>query len=452
MQLPRISSIRNGMTLVAVGFLVSLAAPYDSEAQVIAARRMSMGGVVISHGGEGIAQNVAYRAVPSENQPTSLPLPLGLVQYAINPPTFNPNNPDFNALELANDLLNPPWHIQIYEPSTPSSDVLVEVSRNSLVIDLDDIQRAIPSENLEHGGVLRFPGLMFGVGPVFGGVTSFSHVSHTLNLAPELHGALTEAEPFLPGRSYDASDAGVAQALMAVVGGAAFPIISPPAGDPYESSELALYGGVRLKYLRGIGYLDATNNIAFTTNDTLFGANPVDVDYEGVAHYTGSDDFFSGSGFGLDLGGVLFYKRVEFGFGINDLVHQVTWTVDVDTFRFNPTINDIEVIPGPEDIKRDGQFPVTWYLTSAVRPGAWTVAGTLAKNVGSVTVHAGVERWLGRVALRGGTTLDNRQLLQFSVGSGLRFAGVGFDLGLATHSRTITEERGLEMGVSFVLY
>jgi hypothetical protein len=440
------------LVAAAVYLLAVQMLPTDATAQVVGARRMSMGGVVLSNGSEREAQNVSYRAVPRGGQPTSLPIPLGIVQYAINPPVFNPNNPSFNALELANDLLNPPWHLQLYEPSAPSSDILIEISQNSLVVDLDDLKRAFPSESMENGGVLRFPGLFAGVGPAFIGVSSYSQVGHTLSLDPGLHATLAEAEPLVSGTRYEAADAAIAQAFVALTGGVALPLVALPGEDPYASDAVGLYAGARLKYLRGIGYLDARNVVGFSTRDTLFGDDPVDVDLKGVARYTGGDDIFSGSGFGLDLGAVLFARRFEVGVGVNDLVHEVTWTGDIDTIRLNRATNDIETVAVAEDVDFEGSFPITWNVSLAYRPSRWVFAATLMKNVGDPSVHLGAERWLGRWALRAGGSLDNRQLPQFAGGTGVRLGAVGIDMGLSTHSRTITGERGLEMAFSLALY
>jgi hypothetical protein len=432
--------------------LAALFIPTEATAQVVAARRMSMGGVILSNGSEREAQNVAYRAVPRGGNPTTLPIPLGIVQYAINPPVFNPNNPDFNALQLANDLLNPPWHLQLYEPSTPSSDVLIEISRGSLIIDLEDLKRVVPEESMEHGGVLRFPGIYAGIGPAFFGVTSYSQVGHTLALDSQLSAALAEAEPFVTDTRYETASSGVAQALVAFAGGVAMPVVAIQGDDPYTSDGVGLYAGARVKYLRGIGYLEAEHLAGFTTRDTLFGADPVDVDLEGVVRYTGGDDIFSGSGYGLDLGAVLFVRRFEFGIGINDLVHEVTWRGDVDTIRFNPITNDLDTVPGPENIRFDGSFPITWNASAAFRPGPWLLAASLVKTVGDPSLHLGAERRFGWWALRGGGFMDNRQLPQASAGAGVRLGVVGVDMGLATHSRTLTGERGVEMAISLVLF
>lgn len=452
MRFPFTRPVHTVVTGAALLLLATTLTPTDAVSQVVGARRMSMGGVVLSGGGEREAQNVAYRAVPRDGQPTSLPIPLGIVQYAINPPVFNPNNPDFNALELANDLLNPPWHLQIYEPSAPSSDVLIEISRNSLVVNLEDVKRAFPEESMDNGGVLRFPGLFLGMGPVFVGLSSYSQVGHTLTLDPGLHAALAEAEPFVTDTRYQAVDAGVAQAFVAFTGGVAVPVVAVQGENPYDSDGVGLYAGARVKYLRGIGYLEAENVAGFTTRDTLFGGDPVDVDFEGVARYTSGDNIFSGSGYGLDLGGVLLVRRFEFGFGVNDLVHEVTWTGDIDTIRFNAATNDLETIPGPENVKFDGNFPITWNASLAYRPGRWVLAATLLKNVGDATLHLGAERWFGRWALRGGGYLDSQQNPQYAGGAGVRMGAVGVDMGLQTHSRTITGERGVEMAFSLALY
>ena len=168
---------------------------------------------------------------------------------------------------------------------------------------------------------------------------------------------------------------------------------------------------------------------------------------------TGGDDLFHGRGFGMDFGAVAFVRGFEIGLGVNDLVHAVTWRVDIDTLRIDTNTNDVESIPGPRNVDIDGTFPVSWNLSLAYRglPG-WTLAGTLLRTVGDPEVHLGAEKWLGSVALRGGAFLDTSRRTQGTAGAGFRFGSLGLDVGFSTHSRSLTEERGLEMGLSLALY
>jgi hypothetical protein len=414
---------------------------------------MGMGGVILSHGGEGAAQNVAYRAVPKADQPSHVPLPLGLFQFALNPPVFDTSDPDFNAFELADALLNPPWHIQLYEPAAPSGDVFLSIARDTLVVEMEELKRLFPEETMTVGGSLRFPGLDLGLGPAFAGVTSITEVTSDLTLDPALHAALTEGAPVVGGTRYEAEQDGRAQAFGVVFAGAALPVVAPVPESPYDPEAVALYGGARLKYLFGVGYADAQHALGLTTRDTLFGADPLNADLEGVVRGTGSDDLFHGNGFGADVGAVLFVHGFEIGLGVNDVVHAMRWRVDVDTVRVDPVSNDITTTPGPRNVYIDGTFPVSWNLAFAYRGiPSWTLAATVLRTVGDPEVHLGAEKWIGPWALRGGTFLDTAQQLQGTAGAGIRFGGVGVDLGLATHSRSLTEERGLEMGLSLSLY
>ena len=92
--------------------------------------------------------------------------------------------------------------------------------------------------------------------------------------------------------------------------------------------------------------------------------------------------------------------------------------------------------------RRPAQALRARWVTYRGLPG-WTLAGTLLRTVGDPEVHVGAEKWLGLVALRGGAFLDTSRRAQGTAGAGFRFGNLGLDLGLSTHSRSLTEERGL---------
>src|SRR5438132_1476977 len=82
-----------------------LGAPLAAHAQTLDPRRLAMGGVITSDRA-GSNANVAYGAVPhGEAGRHWIPIPLGLVQFAANHPSFDPHDSTFNAFDIANLLL-----------------------------------------------------------------------------------------------------------------------------------------------------------------------------------------------------------------------------------------------------------------------------------------------------------------------------------------------------------
>src|SRR2546428_10737221 len=80
-----------------------------AHAQTLNARRLGMGGVVTSDNGDPSGSNIAFRAVPKAaiGGTGSIPLPLGLIQYLADHPTFDSKDSTFNIYEVANVILNP---------------------------------------------------------------------------------------------------------------------------------------------------------------------------------------------------------------------------------------------------------------------------------------------------------------------------------------------------------
>ena len=117
---------RDGLFVRATMALVAILLASDTHAQFASARRMAMGGVNLLHGGPGgDAVNVAYRAVPPEprDRARSWSLPIGLIPVLQDPPSLDPDDSTFNAFELANLALHPPWNLALRKPEAPVGDV-----------------------------------------------------------------------------------------------------------------------------------------------------------------------------------------------------------------------------------------------------------------------------------------------------------------------------------------
>jgi hypothetical protein len=442
------------------GLVAAACAAGDASAQTDA-RRLGMGGILVSEVSGSSTQNVAYRAVPRANAAghgyRSIPLPLGLIQVLADPPETDTDDPDFNAFELANLIGRTPWTLQLVQSEELSSDVIIDVAQNSLAVDLGELQRLFPKESIRYGMTLQSPALEIGMKNVFVGVRPQVEARNSIDLGESLQQALGEGAAFLPNTSYGATDEAQGQAAIAFSGGVALPLVpavGAPDGDPRRGG-VALYAGARMKYLSGVALWRADAVGAFATGDTIFGSStPIEASYVADLRDTPDAEFGSGTGVGADLGVALFVNRLEIGLGVNDVGSTITWDETRLRRSSYDSASDVEQTATLETgAEYKSKFPVTGTLNVTFRSGPLLVGGTLDRTANERWIpRAGVESWMGPVPLRGGVYLDTYKLLQFTAGSGVRLGPIGLDVALATNSRGITASRGLEMAASLALY
>jgi hypothetical protein len=441
--------------------LLALVLAGPARAQVPEARRLGMGGVLLSEVTQSSTQNVAYRAVPTAGKGlagyTSIPLPLGIVQVLADPPELDSSNPNFNVFQIARLISVTPYTLQLVEPEELASDIVVNVGLNNLTVDLGALQDLFPDRDLRFGTTFATPNLEFGTRNVFVGIRPQGEARNTARLDPTLQAALGEGAPFAPNTAYGFGDEARAQAAISVSIGGALPLLSPkdaPEGDPRKGG-VALYAGARAKYLRGIALWQARARAAFATGDTIFGAStPMTVDYAADVRQTPDPGFDAGQGVAADAGVVVFVDKFEIGLGVNDIGATITWDrTNLDHYDYDEATNSNVRTPVERNATFRSQFPVTGSLSVAYRTNGMIFAGTLDRTANELWLpRAGAEVWLGPVPLRGGLYLDSYQLLQFTTGSGFRLGKYGLDLALATHSRGLTTTRGLELAASLGIY
>jgi hypothetical protein len=446
-----------GALVAAAGVLVPA---LPALAQGVDARRLGMGGILVSEVGGAATQNVAYRAVP---RPTggpgyrSIPLPLGLIQVLADPPETDPDDPDFNVFEVANLIGRTPWTLQLIEPEELSSDVIVDVAQNSLAVDLGTLQALFPKESIRYGVAWATPNIEIGVRHVFVGIRPQVEGRNSLDLDEPLQRALGEGEPFRPNTTYGARDEAQGQAAIALTGGVAVPLVpavGAPDGDPRRGG-FALYAGARAKYLSGVALWRGDAVGSFATGDTIFGSTtPVTAAYVADLRRTTEAGIGAGQGVGADLGVALFVDRLEVGVGVNDVGSTIRWDETDLTRSTYDSGSDLEQTVEVETAAEyTSRFPVTGTLNLAWRTGNLLLGGTLDRTANQRWIpRAGFEAWSGPIPLRGGVYLDTYKQLQFTAGSGLRLGPVGVDLALATNSRGLTTRRGLELAASLALY
>jgi hypothetical protein len=440
---------------------LSLGLGTAAEAQSLDARRLGMGGVLTSDVGDHSGSNIAFRAVPKGTGGSgSIPLPLGLIQYLNDHPTYDSKDSTFNIFSIANVFLNPPLTIQIVKPDEVSGDISVFVAQDSLRVDLADVQRVIPEHSLKQEGVYHLMGIGKSFGRAFVQVGPLVHLKNELILSDELREALRDAVPFTGNTRYGLTDDGRAQAAVSFQAGYAFRMLhrasdgEKDSNDPRRNGTTALYVGAAPKYLLGLAYGDAHSNGGVTTGDTLFASsNPVTLDEVTDTRYAVvGGEGGTGTGFGSDVGAVFYVKNFELGVGVNDLGSQIKWSTTVRRHIYDNTTNEFTTTVVARDEEFTSRFPVTTTFNAAKRIGRTTIAADIVTGDLRTSMHAGAEFWFGMWALRGGLMRDQNQMAQFAGGTGYRFGKIGLDVAIATNSRNIERERGAELSASLSLY
>jgi hypothetical protein len=408
-----------------------------------------MGGVVLPSGGSASAANVAYRAVPgAPGGSSSLSVPIGLIAIAKNPPVLNPDDPEFNIYELANTLYNPPWNLQLVSPDPPSNDIVLEVGRNHLSIQLGDVGRYFPADHSKLGTIAQTPPLGFGFRGFFTGASAIVQFQNDLMLNQPLHAALAEGAPFLPNTQYAIFDDADGQAAAVLQLGWAGALRKTE--NPRGPGGFGLYTGLRAKALRGLVYGDAENVVSFNTNDTLFSTQPIDIGYNGTIRK--ADPSGGGWGHGLDVGAVMIAGGFELGLGVNDVVSKLDWKVEESITYRDSVQGDIVKQIVRTDAPFTSSFPQTVTANTAFHLGNALIAADVVRTMDNTLAHAGMEMWFGPLAVRGGTSVDANKDLQYAGGLGVRLGRLGVDTGVTTHNRNLTRERAVELGLGLSLY
>jgi len=449
-----------GAALAALGLAAT-----GATAQTLDARRLGMGAVVTSEMGSASSANIAFRAVPKGRGHRSIPLPLGLIQLASDPPEFDSSSPDFNVFAIADLVMNPPLTLSLSRPDPVSSDVKVYVAQDSLSIDLEDLRRIVPESSLRNGGVTHLPGIGIGFRKAFAQLSPIVHVENRLDLEDPLRAVLRDAAPFTTNTRYGLADVGVAQAALAFQAGFAFRalhVTAPGVGeeedegdeDPRRNGATSLYVGAAPKYLLGIAYGDVRGLGGATTGDTLLGSgDPVALDVAGrTRHAVMGGDGGSGHGAGADVGAVLYWRNLEIGIGINDVSSQIDWNVTERTHVYDDSLNQFVSTRTAADRAFTSRIPATTTINVARHFGETTVAASVVDGPLSTSLHLGAEMWFGMLAARAGTYRDTNKAWQVTGGGGVRFGKLGLDLAVASHQRYIEEKRAVEMAASLTLY
>lgn len=449
-----------------------------ASAQIYDARSMGMGGVELPRSrGEGARVNPAYRAVPPQqvDHGRSFPLPIGLLGLIGDLPSFDVEDEDFDLIALADFVWNFPWALQLGGPSTAQSDILLDVSRDAVRIDLGEARNRVPREGFSAGGYRTLFDLGYDLalgeryGHVYVGFLQGWAVDEIdVDLDDALVGVLRDAQPVVGGRAYALQAAGRAQTGLAstVVYAREIPLGASDRardGDDWldaywqESSRRPrLWAGIGLRRYVGLATIGLDGDIALTGQDPLLaddGNFDLDSDTE-VVRATPRGLTGLGTGWALDFGAVLRWRAFELGAGVADLFADLHWDHGrIDRIVYDELRDDFVQERLAGDRRITTTIPRSWRLDARWRADARSLLATdLSGGPGGTSWHLGGERWVrDDLALRAGIERDRRSQWQAGLGVGYRLGAVGFDLGLRTHSRNVRGDRMAELGLALVL-
>ena len=437
-----------------MALVVGCATAAGAQGWVTDARRIGLGGLGLDQGSLR-RYNAAYRAVPGRagqrgRPKLTIPIPLGLIQFfhdhpisnIKNDPAFNHDSAGFNPVVLLNTFLNPPLFLEVKKAPTPTNDVVFGIGKDSLRVNLGLTAQLVPQDQFGIGGSSRplDPGLS--IKGVRIGVMGWVHDEVGFQLGDKLLGFLRDSMPADTNTRYNILGDAVLEAGFA-------PTVAY-AGRLAGDSTTGLYVGGAVHYYVGLAYARVNGDGGFTTGDSIFGGpTPVKPDARALTQYSKFGNSF-GHGVGGDVGIAVVTGPIELGVGVNDIGATITWPdtrVDSALYRDSsfskPVANHIET---------QTKLPVSYLVNLAYTVGKTTLGADVLNSGRGTTVHVGGEQRVGVIVLRGGVARDQRKRMEFGWGGGLRFGGLGLDVGFWTHTNSLSNQRAITMATSLSIY
>jgi hypothetical protein len=406
------------------------------------ARRLGMANAHVTGSFELHNLNPAYQSMPKRTGASQvvIPLPLGLMQVANDFPTFDVNDDNFSVTRIANLALNPPFFLELKEPSQLEGDITVFVARNAFAVSFEDAQALLPQKPFDLGGVWSTPIAGLGVHKVRGYVSPVIYLEGELAFDDAMYGVLAGGEPLLPNSTYGLNATGETMVGMSYHFGLSSALHADERGN-------GIYAGAFVKYLLGFNMSRGESFLSMATADTIFGSgNPMDVGYDSRLRYTRLGQV--GHGIGVDAGIAYRSGSVDMGVGVRDLGSSVHWGRSiVERAWWDDATNSLESEVLATDASYTQKLPTQTTFNLAWTGGRTLLAADLTTSRLGTHLHFGAEQSFGPLAVRSGILTD-KQGLQYAGGVGIGVERFWLDVGVQTHSRTITGERGVTLGTS----
>ena len=414
-----------------------------SQHWIFDAREIALGAV----GREGI---VSANMIEPERHDTSVVLPFGFLQIFREPAIYDPDSRDFDPVRAV-EYASTPFHYIVGRTTSDSAGaVFVSDIRNAILNrDLSKYQGFAPVSGRLAETVRSSIGYLF-QGPkaehrpshgVYIGAGPYLSVETSGALDPRLSSVINGGAD-VRNTEFAITDSDEAQVALALTAGyrARIPW---PAGVATGSTRDGLYVGANYNYIRGLLYENDGMNIRLTTDSAGL---LVDSSNILVQHGHASD----GTGFALDLGLTAVLDRWELGVGANGVLNRIDWRgLDVTTYSLaSLTSGNTDFIQTTTmvDVDRRVVLPVEYQGIIRYDANVWSATIGVGHGFSGVGFHAGFERRLERLALRGG---GHYRLSAWNPSGGVGFAfSPRLSLDVAVFGTNANVERKRQMGIA----
>jgi len=417
------------------------------------ARRIALGAI----GNQG---NLGSKLAEEQGPYRAIPVPLGLFQVLRHLKVFDPNDPDFDPVRAVENLASPMHFTFNRGTSGPGSNLIGDLVNGRVSRDLNSYRGFAPASNVDSQGLwapswgktIRVAGdkatgsshgIFVGAGPY---VSLGTNLKIDQNLIDVL---ASSTNVYRPNTTFRIGDLTTGQGAIAITGGyrgrlAVFDMTRKNAG-----SRDGVYIAMDYHNLRGVHYDTADIALRFDTDQSgriTLQPNTTPIT---VARTTSK----TGHGFAVDLGTAVIVNGWNFSAGANGVGNRITW----ESLRSEQLVLQ-SLFQGGNFVRRplaaptgtrEISLPVQYSGAGGYRSKRWAAQTEVAHGLQGLSIHSGVEYWLGPVVLRGGS---RRQLDRWhaSTGIGLNLTR-RFGIDLAVYQTTANIERKQKIGLALSL-
>ncbi len=430
-------------------------------------RSLGLGGALVP--GSSLAPfNPAYLNYPSDGRGGGLTLPVGLINFFVNPQmnvldflsnrspylTGNPPAKVFNFLAAFDQVT----HLNSFILNTASapSELSINLSKNGIT--LFDVGANKPL-NLDFSSLGSFgtPSATSGVTPIFSVPFSIGPVAIKIGVFANVTPTSPRLDPAIVADVSDGNlDSIYNNAVTASAQAAAGITLDIGFSTPIQVDQTTVFVGARGNGFFGLAFVDASGRVIVKPGSTPSIGN-AKIGYEYTVFLSSpfasnlGAGYSNGLGFGgsADVGvvadmpgsllGVPELEKFTVGLGLIGVVEANTWTGTTATTTYDPDVGPNAITVITPNVTRGGiKFNP---LITANAAGKFSVGGGLSVLAladiqlgrGNFNIHIGAEVQWTLFVVRAGVGLENGRF-RFGLGGGLEFApGIGMDLALTAH-------------------